>query len=80
MIADEGGDVDAVARRSMLRLPEQLCSSETRSRSGFVELMQLCESADALGRCLITAVKSLVHTNAASISAKCRYTLYSYCH
>ena len=67
--ADEG--VGEVTGQSLLSLPEQLCSAETRSKSGFVELMQLCETADSLGRQLITAVKSLIHTDSAAVSTKC---------
>ena len=62
----------AVGRQSVLSLPEQLCSAETRSLSGFVDLMQLCDGADSLGRRLITAVKSLAHSvDTATVSAKC---------
>ena len=71
-VVDEGAG--EVAGRSLLSLPEQLCSADTRSQSGFVELMQLCDSADSLGRRLITAVKSLVHIDASSISTKCQQT------
>ena len=62
-----------VRGRSLLRLPEQLCSAVTRSGSGFVELLQLCSSADCLGRRLITAAKSLVHADTTTFSTKCQY-------
>ena len=69
-VDEDAASASAGGRRSMLQLPEQLCSAETRRSSGFVDLMQLCESADSLGRRLITAVKSLAHADTLNISAK----------
>ena len=69
-----------VVVRSLLNLPSQLCSADTRSKSGFVELMQLCESADSLGRRLITAVKSLIHTDTSAVSTKCEHIcVFDFC-
>jgi spatacsin len=47
----------------VLRLPQDLCSVETRSKSGFIELVQLCASSEVLGNRLIAAVKSLLHAS-----------------